>query len=369
MLHAVALAGRGSPSPNPPVGAVVLRGDETVAEGFHRAVGGPHAEVEALRAAGSQAAGATLLVTLEPCNHHGRTPPCTEALLAAGVARVIFACRDPNPHVVGDGEARLRAAGIEVVVGFDPDAQRAAEALLAPWATFIRHGRSHVTLKVGMSLDGRIATRTGASQWITSPEARADAHSLRAAVDAVLVGSATVRADDPALTVRDAPLRQGRPPVRVVVDSGLDLSPSAALVRTARTVPTWVLCADGADPARRAALTREGVVVVEVARGRDGVHIELGAALRALAARGVVSVLCEGGGSLHGALRDASLADRVVCYVAPKLLGGAGAVAAFGGLGADTLADATRLGPWQIQQVGPDLKLVAEVVRDVHRDR
>ncbi len=369
MGRAVALARLGSPSPNPAVGAVVLRGDATVGAGYHRAAGGPHAEVEALREAGHHARGSTVVVTLEPCNHHGRTPPCTEALAAAGVSRVIFACRDPNPHVSGDGEARLRAAGIDVVVGFDPDGQREAEALLGPWATFITRGRSHVTLKVGMSLDGRIATRTGASQWITSPASRADAHALRAGADAVLVGSVTVRADDPALTVREAPLRQGRAPVRVVVDSALTLPRDAALVRTARDVPTWVLCRAGADPDRVRALTDAGVVVLGVDGALDGAHIDLEAALRALAARGVVSVLCEGGGGLHGALRDASLADRVVCYVAPMLLGGRGAVSAFGGVGAETLADATRLGPWHIERVGPDLRLVAEVVRDVHRDR
>ena len=369
MHRAVALARRGWPSPNPPVGAVVLRDDVVVGEGYHRAAGAPHAEVEALRAAGDAARGATVFVTLEPCNHHGRTPPCTGALRAAGVARVVYACADPNPHVAGHGRDTLRAAGIAVDAGFSPDAQAEAEALLAPWSTFITLGRAHVTLKVGMSLDGRIATRTGASQWITSPAARADAHRLRAEADAVLVGSGTVHADNPALTVRDAPLRDGRAPVRVALDTALALSPDAALVRTARDAPTWVLCREGADPARRARLSDAGVIVLEVPTAPDGLHVDLDAALRALASRGVVGVLCEGGGALHGALRDASLADRVVCYVAPMILGGAGALSAFGGLGAGLLSEATRLGPWRVDTVGPDLRIVAEVVRDVYGHR
>lgn len=369
MRRAVALARLGWPSPNPPVGAVVLRGDTVVGEGYHRFAGAPHAEVEALRAAGDAARGATVFVTLEPCNHHGRTPPCTGALRAAGVARVVYACADPNPHVAGFGREALRSAGIAVDAGFSREAQAEAEALLAPWRTFITLGRAHVTLKVGMSLDGRIATRTGASQWITSPAARADAHRLRAEADAVLAGSGTVRADDPALTVRDAPLRDGRAPVRVALDSTLALPPEASLVRTARDTPTWVLCREGADPARRARLRDEGVTVLEVPVGSDGVHVDLEACMQALAGRGVVGVLCEGGGALHGALRDASLADRVVCYVAPVILGGTRALSAFGGLGAAVLSDATRLGPWRVDTVGPDLRIVAEVVRNVYGHR
>lgn len=360
MARAVAGSRLGAPSPNPPVGAVVEHGGTLCGEGHHRRAGEEHAEVMALREAGDRARGATVYVTLEPCNHHGRTAPCTEALLRAGVARVVFAVPDPNPHVRGHGREMLRAAGVVVEEGFDPESQREAEHIIAPWMRFITAGRPHVTLKAAMSLDGSIATRGGESRWITSPEARADGHALRARCDAILVGSGTVRADDPLLTVRDAP--SDRAPARVVVSRDASLSLDAKLVATAREAPTWVLCWRGGDDAQRAretALSERGVTVIEVDPGDAG-HVDLRAALRELGARGVVSVLCEGGGSLHGALRDAGLVDRVVCYVAPAVFGGAG-VRAIGGVGAARLADATRLGAWRVQPVGPDLRIEAEV--------
>jgi diaminohydroxyphosphoribosylaminopyrimidine deaminase/5-amino-6-(5-phosphoribosylamino)uracil reductase len=357
MARAVADSRRGVPSPNPPVGAAVVAGGALVGVGHHRRAGEDHAEIMALREAGDRARGSTVFVTLEPCNHHGRTAPCTEALLRAGVARVVFAVADPNPHVRGHGRDTLRAAGVIVEQGFDPEAQRAAEHGIAPWRRFITSSRAHVTLKAAMSLDGSIATRGGESRWITSPEARRDGHLLRACCDAVLVGSGTVRADDPLLTVREVPFE--RAPARVVVSRDALLPAGAKLVATAREVPTWVLCASDAGEAPRRALVDAGVRVIAVPRGDSG-GIDLALGLRALAAEGIVSVLCEGGGELHGRLRDAGLVDRVVCYVAPMLMGGSG-LRAIGGVGAERLTDVTRLSDWSVRPVGPDLRIEAEV--------
>lgn len=350
--EAVALSRAGSPSPNPPVGAVVVRDGAVVGRGYHRRAGEAHAEVAALEDAGARARGATVYVTLEPCNHHGRTPPCTEALVRAGVQRVVYANPDPNPHVAGGGRRRLEAAGIEVAQGFAAPWQSQAERDLAPWRTFITAGRAFVTLKVGMSLDARIATSTRESRWITGPAARADVHALRASVDAVMVGSGTARADDPMLTARD--VNATRQPARVVVDGSLSLRLDAALVRTAREVPTWVLCAAPFALGESAeALRARGVEVIPVPGTR---HVELGAALAALATRGVVSVLCEGGGGLHGALLDADLCDRLVAYVAPMLLGPDG-VPAFGVTSPAKLADAVRLRLVDARALGDDLRV------------
>ncbi len=359
MAGALAASLRGSPSPNPPVGAAVVRDGEVVAFGHHRRAGEDHAEVVALRGAGERARAATLFVTLEPCNHVGRTAPCTEAILRAGVRRVVFAVRDPNPNVAGHGARALAAAGVEVREGFGGALQREAERVLAPWGRFITLGRAHVTLKAGLSLDGAMATRGGESQWITSEETRRDAHALRGGCDAVIAGIGTVRADDPLLTVRgvDAPRR----PVRVILSTGAELPLGSRLVATARDVPVWLLCGEGGDAAQRereAALAAAGVDVLRLPR-RDG-RVDLASALRALGSRGVVSALAEGGSAVHGALVDAGLADRVVLYLAPMLLGGGG-LRAIGGAGPERLAEALRLGPLDVRRVGPDLRVEAEV--------
>lgn len=347
MLRAAAESARGAPSPEAPVGAVVVAGGAIVGAGHRRRADDEDAVSMALREAGSRARGATAYVTLEP-GAEG-----VAALRRAGVARVVVAVAD---GAFGGGDA-LRAAGVAVDAGFHAEAQGAVERALAPWRRFTTSGRPHVTLKAAMSLDGAIATRGGESRWITSPEARRDGHLLRAACDAVLVGSATARVDDPLLTVRDVPCE--RAPARVVVSRGATLALDAKLVTTAREAPTWVVCTEAADPARQRGLVEAGVRVFPVAAGADG-SVELGAALRALAAAGVVSVLCEGGGTLHGRLRDAGLVDRVVCYVAPMLMGGGG-VRAIGGEGALGLADVTRLRGWTVRPVGCDLRVEAEV--------
>jgi diaminohydroxyphosphoribosylaminopyrimidine deaminase/5-amino-6-(5-phosphoribosylamino)uracil reductase len=352
--HAVACARHGHPSPNPHVGAVVVRDGVVVGEGWHERAGGDHAEVIALRAAGDLARGATVYVTLEPCNHHGRTPPCTEALVRAGVGRVVYAVRDPNPDVAGGGGEALVRAGIPVDVGFDPASQREAARLLAPWGCFVTKRRAHVTLKVGMTLDGRIATRTGESRWITSPASRQDVHRLRAASDAVLVGSRTVLADDPELTARHAEV--ARQPARVVVDSELRTPVASKLAQTAREVPVWVFTREGHERGRVAALQELGVEVF----AQGVTRVDLAGMLTTLAARGVVAALCEGGGGLHGALLDAGLGDRAVCYVAPLLFGGA-APMAFGGEGVATLAEAHRLRDVTVTHLGDDLRIEGEL--------
>ena len=228
MTRALELGAQGTPSPNPHVGAVVVKDEKIVGEGWHERAGDPHAEAIALEKAGKNASGSTMYVTLEPCNHHGRTPPCTDAILKAKVKRVVIGCLDPNPNVDGGGVEKLRKSGLDVVVGIGEDD---AKKLIAPWSKFVTKALPYVTLKLALSLDGRIATRTGHSKWVTGEEARARVHALRAQADAVAIGIGTALADDPRLTVRDAP---GPSPMRVVSDTKLHLPPDARLVATAR---------------------------------------------------------------------------------------------------------------------------------------
>ncbi len=336
MSRALELAQSGDPSPNPHVGAVIADGEEILAEAFHEAAGLDHAEVVALRAAGDGAKGKTLYVTLEPCNHEGRTPPCVDAILAAGISRVVIGCRDPNPGVPGEGVERLREAGIEVSVGV---MESEARALIKPWAKYITSGVAFLALKAAVSLDGRIATRTGASRWISCPEARARVHTLRSTHDAVMVGINTVIADDPRLTVRDVP---GRSPVRVVVDSKLRLPTNSQLVTTARETPTCVITTLEASRAVGEALEEGGVALIRVPPTTEG-RCDMLSALRELAAREVVSVICEGGAELAGSLLAAQLPDEMHVFVAPLLLGPRGRPAAVDWAGPENPADAPRI--------------------------
>lgn len=348
MARALELAARGvgRTFPNPPVGAVLVRGGRIVGEGFHARAGGPHAEVAALRAAGGRAEGATLYVTLEPCTIHGRTPPCADMLLPLGLARVVVATRDPNPRVHGRGIAKLRRAGIPVVVG---PGRTESETLIAPFATRMRQGRPLVVLKLATSLDGRIAARGGDARWITGDVARRVAHGLRDTCDAVLVGAGTVRSDDPQLTCR---IPGGRDPIRVVLaGAALDLPPRAQLLRPGGP-PTWIVAPRDAAPGRVAALQRRGIEVLLVA-GRGG-HVWLPAALRALAGRGLTSVLVEGGAGVAAAVLRAGVVDRLVLFVAPLLLGGDG-VPAVGTLGIRRVRDALRTGTLAVARAGQDL--------------
>ncbi len=336
MARAIDLAKFGDPSPNPHVGCVVALGDNVLGEGFHEAAGFDHAEIIALRAAGEHAKGATLYVTLEPCNHQGKTAPCVDAVLSAGVASVVIGCRDPNPNVRGGGVERLREAGVEVILGV---LETEAKSLVRPWSKFVLTGHSYLSLKLAVSLDGRIATRTGASKWITCPESRARVQELRVSHDAVMVGINTVSSDDPRLTVRDVP---GRDPIRIVVDSKLRLPMNCQLVTSARDIPTCVITTVDASRSTGDGLETAGVNVIRVPATAEG-RCDMQTALGELAVREVVSVLCEGGAELAGSLLAAGLVDELHVFVAPLLLGPRGRLGAVDWAGPESPGDAPRI--------------------------
>lgn len=349
-----AALGVGRTHPNPPVGAVVVKDGEVVGRGFHRKAGAAHAEVEALAEAGEHAEGADLYVTLEPCSHHGRTPPCTEAILRARVQRVFVGTIDPNPLVSGQGVRRLEAAGLEVRTGVFASA---CDDLIRGFARFIRTGRPYVVVKAGMTLDGKIATSTGASKWITGTESRLAVHRLRDELDAVLVGAGTVVADDPALDVRlDAPVYPGRPlrdPVRVVLDGRLE-SPADARVFDGTRGDVFVLTAEqDADKAR--AYEARGATVVAL-EGRDGV-LEPEVFLRALGHRGLTTLLVEGGSRVHGALLRSGLVDEIRLFVAPLVFGADGLSWA-ASLGVRTPDDAPAFRLAGVEMTGQDLLVI-----------
>jgi diaminohydroxyphosphoribosylaminopyrimidine deaminase/5-amino-6-(5-phosphoribosylamino)uracil reductase len=337
----------GTPSPNPHVGAVVVKGTHAVGVGHHERAGDVHAEVAALREAADKAKGGTLYVTLEPCNHVGRTPPCTDAILAAKIARVVVGCRDPNPHVEGRGIEKLRAAGVPVDIGCrEAEAQR----LIAPWSKFVTTGIPYVVLKLGLSLDGRIASRTGASKWVTGPEARARVHLLRSQHDAVVIGIGTALADDPRLTVRDAP---GHSPLRVVFDTKLRLPVASRLVQTAREAPTWVICTTDAPSSNEEALIERGVEVLRAPPSAEG-RIDPVGGLKMLSARGIVTVMVEGGAELAGSLLAAAVIDELHCFIAPILLGPRGRPGAVDWAGPATPSEAPCIGDPQWEVCGVD---------------
>lgn len=347
----LARLGRREAHPNPRVGAVVVAKDVVVGEGYHRGPGTPHAEAVALEQAGERARGATLFVTLEPCCRYGRTGPCTEKIVAAGVSRVVVGAIDPNPAVDGHGIEALRAAGIETLV-VSGDLHTHCELLNEPFARFIRHGLPFLTFKAAVSLDGKVAAAGGDARWISSPESRRQVHGMRAAADAVMVGAGTVRRDDPLLTARDA---DGPDPVRVVVSRSGDLSPDALVVRTARETPT-ILLTDTIDAAGARALRSRGVEVVQVGGLHDG--------LAALAQRGLLEILFEGGPTLAGALLADDLIDRFVVFVAPLVLGrGAPDLVALPAPNA--VADGLALTDVDWTAAGPDVVCRGRVVRRV----
>lgn len=336
MGRALTEARSGRPSPNPNVGAVVARGDQVIAVGHHERAGADHAEVVAIRAAGENAARATLYVTLEPCNHQGRTAPCVDTIIKAGIARVVVGCRDPNPNVEGGGVERLQQAGIEVALGV---CMQEARALIEPWVKHVTTGIPYTSVKLALSLDGRIATRTGASKWVTGPEARAKVHELRAGSDAVLVGVGTIVADDPQLTVREI---QGPNPIRVVMDSKLRSPPGARVIVTAREVPTWVLTTQDAPETAERALTAAGAEVIRVARANEG-RVDITSAFRALAQRGIVTLMIEGGAEMTGSVLAARLADELHAFIGPLLLGPRGRPGAVDWAGPQNPAEAPRI--------------------------
>jgi len=350
MRAALALAARGLGNtwPNPSVGCVLVRDGQVVGRGWTQPGGRPHAETEALRRAGPAARGATAFVTLEPCNHWGQTPPCTDALIAAGIARVVVALRDPDPRVNGTGLDRLRAAGIAVEEGtFGAE----AAALNIGFIKRLRHGLPMVTLKLATSLDGRIATATKESRWITGPEARRAAHGLRARHDAILVGSGTVIDDDPDLTCR-LPGGVPVPAPRVVADARLRIPIDSRLVRTARAVPTLVATVPGHPEATLASLRAAGVEVLELPPGPEGLGMH--GILAALAARGITRVLAEGGSGIAAALLREGLADRLAWFHAGLVIGGDGIPAVYQ-LPLPELASAPKFRRVAVRALGADM--------------
>lgn len=344
MQAALGLARRhlGRVWPNPSVGCIVVKDGIVLGRGVTAPGGRPHGEPQALAQAGDQARGATVYVSLEPCNHHGKTPPCSEALIAAGVARIIVACEDPDPRVSGGGIRRLREAGIQVDVGLCADD---AMAVNAGFISRIVKGRPGVTLKLATSLDARVATAAGHSQWITGPESRARGHLLRANHDAILVGIGTVLADDPELTCRLSGLEAANP-VRVVLDSSLRLPVTAKLVQGAASVaPTWVVTRTGADAAKTAALEAAGVRILRV-DADDAGRLPVHAALTVLAGQGITRLLVEGGPTVATAFLKAGLVDHVEWFRAPLLIGSDG-LPAVGELDTELLSQALRLLPGQ----------------------
>ena len=353
----VALAARRRSAPNPWVGCVLTdSAGAVIAEGATESPGSRHAEAVALQAAlthgADRARGGTAYVTLEPCSHHGRTPPCADALIAAGIARVVVAVGDPDPDVAGQGIARLRAAGVDVTVGL-----HAAEIRtdLAPYLLQRTQGRAFTVVKTAMSIDARITARDGSSQWITSQQARADAHELRADSQAVMVGAGTAVADRPRLTVRDVADAPAQPPLRVVLDGRGRVPADGPLFATAEA-PTLVVTSPASPDAAHHAWLAAGAKVLTVPAGPDGTGVDLTATLETLAGLGVLQVLVEGGSALTGALVRARLADRVVAYVAPTLLGRDGRPA-FDVDGPATIAVASRWALTDVRRLGPDVRL------------
>ena len=331
--------GLGRTSPNPSVGAVVVKAGRVLARAHHARAGSPHAEIVALRKAGAQARGSTLYVTLEPCNHHGRTPPCTDAILAAGVKRVLAAVRDPNPKVRGGGLARLRRAGVQVEVGLG---QGLAKRLYQPWFHYVTSNLPYVTLKAAVTADGKLATRSGDSRWITSPSSRELVHQLRDRVDAVLVGAGTVRADDPQLTTR---LPGTRSPLRVVLDGMLRTSAKAKVYRPGHVVFSAVRPKPG---------DRRNVIVLP---GKQG--LSLRQVLRRLAEVGVVHLMVEGGAEVFTQFIERGLWDDLRLFVAPKLAG-PGGLSWFQGRSAARMRNAIGLGSFRVRPIPPDMLLRVE---------
>ena len=337
-------------SPNPLVGAVVVKEGAVVGQGYHQVLGGPHAEVNAIADAGASSSGGTLYVTLEPCNHYGLTPPCTKAVLDAGIARVVFGIGDPNPDVAGGGAEHLRRAGVEVKGGL---LEHECRGLNQPFIKFVTTGLPYVMLKAAATLDGFIATSTGESKWITGEPARQFGHRLRSHADGVLVGMGTVIADDPLLTVRLYRGKNRRQPVRIVLDSGLKIPLNSQLVRTASEGPVWIVCRLDASASRERALSGAGINVIRVPPGESGV--DLRCLLQELGRRRISNILVEGGGHVLGAFIESGLADEFYFFYAPKILADAGGVSMLSGRPRLKIADCVRAYGTSARKLGEDL--------------
>lgn len=346
----------GRTAPNPAVGALIVRDGRIVGEGFHPRAGEPHAEIFALRAAGEMARGADIYVTLEPCSHQGRTGPCCEALIAAGVRRVFVGCEDPNPLVAGRGIRRLKEAGIEVEIGLCVDECR---ELIQPFAWHILHQMPYTLYKAAMTFDGQLATDSGDARWVSGEESRLRVHRLRDRVDAIMVGVETVLADDPQLTTRLP--EGGRDPLRIVVDSRLRLPPDCRLVRQESAATTLVATTAAAPQEMRDRLRMAGCEVLVLPE--DEGRVSLPALWRELGRREIQYLLLEGGRTLAAAALRAGLINRLQLYVAPKLLGGVGQAGLFAGTGCQLMGQALPLENLRVETSGEDLLLTAEVKR------
>ena len=351
MALGLAKSAVGQTSPNPLVGAVVVKNGAIVGMGAHLKAGEPHAEVHALRMAGDSARGATLYVTLEPCSHHGKTPPCADAVVAAGISRVVIAVLDPNSLVAGNGVQKLRDSGLEVTVGVK---EEEARQLNEVFFHYITTKRPFVTVKTASTLDGKIASVTGHSRWITGSAARAQVHELRRQYDAILVGGGTVLADDPELTARCDGHTYGRQPVRVILDSHLRMPLSARVIQGVEHVPTWIFTTAEASPEKREALRTKGATVIAVAGA-----LEVDGVLSMLGERGITSLLVEGGADVNGSFLQARAIQKIVSYVSLKLIGGNGAPSPFGGLGLTSMNEAVVLTHTQVEQVDEqDIRII-----------
>lgn len=356
MVRALELArmGEGRTRPNPAVGAVIVRGDEVIGEGYHPQAGEPHAEIFALRQANERARGAELFVTLEPCSHHGRTAPCVEAVLAAGIRRVCIGTGDPNPKVAGRGIARLQDAGVDVRVGvLEADCRQ----LIAPFAKHVTTGLPFVVLKSAVTLDGRTATVSGDSRWITGAESRAWVHHLRNRLDAVMVGVGTLLRDDPLLTTRLP--KGGRDATRIVVDSRLRIPETAAMLGVVSSAPTIIATTAAAPAEKIARLQARGAQVMIAAASAEGVDLQ--DLLRRLGDSGIQSILLEGGNILNASALQAGLIDRAMIFIAPLLLGSGDAPGIFAGRGPERLAEALRLTDIRVRRFGDDTLIEGEV--------
>jgi len=354
MQRALVLAakGIGAVSPNPTVGAVITKAGCIVGEGYHERFGGPHAEINAIASAACELSGATIYVTLEPCNHFGKTPPCTQAILAAGIKRVVVGTTDPNPKAAG-GMEFLHGHGITVKTGC---LEQACRSLIAPFLKHVTTGSPWVISKAAMSLDGRIATRTGESRWITSEKSRACGHAVRAVVDGIAVGIGTVLADDPELTCR-IPHGGAGNPVRFVLDSTLRLPLSSRLCNTISSARTVVVAAETASETKKTELEARGVEVWLLPLAKDGRKVSLPAFLKMAGQAGIQSLLIEGGSGLNGSFWDEGLVDEMLWFYAPMVIGGLKAGTAIGGIGVGHLRQAARLKDFCIHEVSEDILL------------
>ncbi|MGN7478254.1 bifunctional diaminohydroxyphosphoribosylaminopyrimidine deaminase/5-amino-6-(5-phosphoribosylamino)uracil reductase RibD [Solibacillus silvestris] len=348
----LAASAKGNTNPNPLVGAVIVKDGVVVGTGLHRKAGEPHAEVHAVHMAGEHAKDATIYVTLEPCSHYGKTPPCAKLVKESGVARVVVATEDPNPEVAGRGIQLLRNAGIEVDVGI---LQQEAQKLNERFIHNMLKARPFVSAKFAMTLDGKISTHNGHSQWITGEEARVDVHELRHEVDGILVGVQTVLNDNPKLTTR---LKDGngRNPVRIVLDSTLKTPINAHIADTAEA-RTIIIAGPDASRQKMQALEKQGVEIIQVAKGSNGLNIE--AALKALYKHGITHLLVEGGGNVNASFLRSGLIDQYIVYIAPKVLGGKNSITPFTGADIDMIDAASKLEFDKVTRIGEDLRIIA----------